>query len=127
MGEKQRPNLTEAELRIMRVLWKRREASVNGVLEAIETPRLARNTVQTMLGILERKGYVRHRTDGRAFVYRAAVSEDAVQHAVLNDTVSRFFGGSAERLVMRLVDPERISKKDVDRIRQLLGGEGAKE
>ena len=127
MPGSKRPTLTEAEHRIMRVLWSRKEATVTHVMEAIEQPRLARNTIQTMLGILERKGYAKHRIEGRTFVYRARVTEDAVQHAALDYTLSRFFDGSSERLVMRLVDRDRISKSDAERIARLLASDGPEE
>ena len=114
-----RAPLTNAELRIMRVLWSRPESTVNNVAEHIPAPRLARNTVLTMLGILERKGYVAHTTAGRTFVYRPIVDRDTVRHHVVDDVVARFFDDSPQSLVLQLIGSERISKDDLDRIREM--------
>jgi BlaI family transcriptional regulator, penicillinase repressor len=114
-----RAPLTHAELRIMRVLWSHPESTVNDVVERIVSPRLARNTVLTMLGILERKGYVAHKTLGRTFVYRPVVDRDAVRHRVVDDVVSSFFDDSPKSLVLQLLGSDRISKADLDHIRKL--------
>ena len=120
MSRKPSPTLTDAELRIMRVLWARREATNIEIVEAITEPPLARNTVMTTLGVLERKGYVAHRTDGRTFVYRAAIAQDAVRKNVLESVIRRFFDGSAEQLVVKLLDSEYVSDRDVKRIATLI-------
>ncbi len=112
--------LTEAELRIMRVLWSRGESTNLEIVDAIEHPRLARNTVMTTLGVLERKGYVQHREEGRTFVYRAVVAEDSVRGRALKHILDRFFAGSAEQLVVRLLNEEYISEADRARIQDLL-------
>src|SRR5579872_2603900 len=109
MARKSSPTLTEAELRIMRVLWSRGESTNLEIVDSIPSPRLARNTVMTTLGVLERKGYVSHRADGRTFIYRALIAEDAVQGNVLENVVQRFFNGSAQDLVIKLLDAEYIS------------------
>jgi len=119
MGKEPSPTLTGAELRIMRVLWTRDEATNVDIVGAIDNPRLARNTVMTTLGVLERKGYVDHRVDGRTFLYRAVVAEDDVRASVLDSVLQRFFGGSAEALVAKLLDREAISVTDRERIQAL--------
>ena len=103
----------------MRVLWSHPESTVNDVVERIPSPRLARNTVLTMLGILERKGYVTHTTEGRTFVYGAAVERDVVRHRVVDDVVASFFDDSPKSLVLQLLGSDRISKADLDHIRKL--------
>lgn len=120
MPDKPRPTLTEAELRIMRVLWSRKEATVTDVIDAVKKPRLARTTVQTVLTILERKGYASHRNDERTFVYHALLDQRAAQRHALGQMLSRFFDGSPEKLVVRLIDSDLVSKQDAQRIRQLL-------
>src|SRR5665213_3380114 len=95
--------LTDAELRIMRVLWERGEVTIGDVCEALE-PALSRASVQTMLRILERKRYARHRTDGRTFVYRALVDDEAATGRAVDHLVERFFDKSEGALVMRLLD-----------------------
>ena len=120
MARKSSPTLTEAELRIMRVLWERGERTNLEIVDSIPNPRLARNTVMTTLGVLERKGYVSHRADGRTFIYRALIAEDAVQGNVLENVVQRFFNGSAQDLVIKLLDAEYISRAERKRIQELL-------
>ncbi|HEV3154048.1 MAG TPA: BlaI/MecI/CopY family transcriptional regulator [Candidatus Baltobacteraceae bacterium] len=120
MARKSSPTLTEAELRIMRVLWSRGESTNLEIVDSIPSPRLARNTVMTTLGVLERKGYVSHRADGRTFIYRALIAEDAVQGNVLENVVQRFFNGSAQDLVIKLLDAEYISPAERKRIQELL-------
>jgi len=104
----------------MRILWSRPESTVNDVVEQITSPRLARNTVMTMLGILERKGYVAHTAAGRTFVYRPVVDRDTARHHVIDDVVSRFFDDSPKSLVKQMLGSERISKADLEEIRKLL-------
>lgn len=120
MGRKPSATLTDAELRIMRVLWARGESTNMAIVNAITDPPLARNTIMTTLGVLERKGYVRHRTEGRTFVYAAVVPEEAVRETALESVLHRFFGGSAEQLVVKLLDAEYISDADRKRIQQLV-------
>lgn len=117
---KSRPLLTDAELRIMRVLWARGESAVMDIVKAITRPELARNTVMTTLGVLERKSYVRHRVEGRTFIYRAVVGEDAVRGSALDSVLKRFFNGSAEQLVVKLLDGKFVSDADRKRIQQIL-------
>ncbi len=104
----------------MRVLWSHPQSTVNDVADRIPSPRLARNTVLTMLGILERKGYVAHTTTGRTFVYRPLVDRETVRHNVIDDVVSRFFDDSPKSLVLQMIGSDRISKADLDHIRKLL-------
>ena len=120
MGRRPSATLTDAELRIMRVLWARGESTTMDVVNAITDPPLARNTVMTVLGVLERKGYVKHRTEGRTFIYYSVVAEDAVRGTALESVIRRFFDGSAEQLVVKLLDAEYISDGDRKRIQTLV-------
>lgn len=120
MGRKPSTTLTDGELRIMRVLWSQSECTTMDIVNAITKPPLARNTVMTVLGVLERKGYVRHRTEGRTFVYKAVVAQDSVRQSALKSVIARFFDGSAEQLVSKLLDAEYISEADRKRIQALI-------
>jgi BlaI family transcriptional regulator, penicillinase repressor len=108
-------SLTPLELQIMQVLWSEGPGNVQQVQKSLTAQtELAYNTVQTMLNILERKGRVKRTLEGRAFVYRAVVSEETVLRQAVRDLVERMFGGSPEELVMSLiksrqVDPARIA------------------
>lgn len=112
--------MTDPELRIMRVLWSRPEATNQEIVAAITDRPLARNTVMTTLGVLERKGYVAHRAEGRTFIYRAIVAEDAVRGTALESVIRRFFDGSAKQLVVKLLDGEHIAPSDRARLQRLI-------
>jgi BlaI family penicillinase repressor len=116
--------LTEGELRVMRVLWQRGDVTIGDVCDAIE-PTPARATVQTMLRILERKRYVRHRTEGRSFIYRALVDDEAASKRAVDDLVDRFFGRSEGALVMRLLNRRGVDAATLRRVRALLDEEKA--
>lgn len=120
MGRTPSTTLTDPELRIMRVLWSRPEATNQEIVAAITDRPLARNTVMTTLGVLERKGYVAHRAEGRTFIYRAIVAEDAVRGTALESVIRRFFDGSAKQLVVKLLDGEHIAPSDRARLQRLI-------
>jgi predicted transcriptional regulator len=121
MARSKSPTLTEAELRLMEIVWDLGEATVSDVVEKLPKRRsLAYNTVLTMLRILERKGYLAHKKDGRAFVYHALVErQDARRHA-LKYVVSRFFENSPELLVLNLLENESISPDELKRLRKMI-------
>ncbi len=117
--------LTDAELRVMRVIWDRDgEATIGDVCDALQPP-AARATVQTMLRILERKRYVRHRVDGRSFVYRAIVDDGTASQRAVDHVVERFFDRSEGALVMRLLDRRGVDAATLRRVRALLDEEKA--
>lgn len=123
MARKKSPNLTEAELRLMDVIWEKGSATVAEVAEALpQDLHLAYNTVLTTLRILENKGYLKHSKakEGRAFVYRPVVSRGDASRSALRHLVRRFFGNSAEALVLNLLDDERLSEAELERIRARL-------
>lgn len=116
------PRLTEAELEIMNVLWDRREATVHEVIEGLGDGR-AYTTVSTLVRILEQKGHVTSRKDGRRHLYAPAVPREAVEAATVRDLVQRVFGGSPGSLVRRLLEAEDVTKEDLAEIRRLLDEE----
>lgn len=116
--------LTEAELPLMDILWKAGSATVNHVAETLsKTKPVAYNTVLTMLRILERKGYVRHTKDGRAFVYQPVVGREQASRNAVRQLVTRFFEGSPELLVLNLLKDEGIDDRELDRLRRLTASE----
>jgi predicted transcriptional regulator len=118
-------NLTEAELRLMDIVWDKGAATVAEVAEALTgEPVLAYNTVLTTLRILEEKGYVRHTKsrEGRAFVYRAVVGRKQASRNALRQVVRGFFGNSPELLVLHLLDDGELSRLELRNIRNLLAG-----
>jgi len=110
--------LTEAELRLMKILWRRGESAVTDLVEALpEGAQLAYNSVLTTIRILEQKGYVEHRQEGRAFVYRPCVAEHEASSSEVRNVLSRFFGNSREKLVLSLLDDDGISAEELDRLK----------
>jgi len=121
MARSKSPTLTEAELRLMEVIWKKGEATVGDVVEALPKARaLAYNTVLTTLRILEKKGYLIHEKDGRAFVYRPVVDRGRARKTALRYVMSRFFENSPELLVLNLLENEKIDMTEIERLRTLI-------
>jgi BlaI family transcriptional regulator, penicillinase repressor len=122
---RQSGTLTEAELRIMNVLWARGSGTVQEVLDSIaERPALAYNSVLTTIRVLERKGYVKHLKDGRAHVYSPLVGRKEATRSEIGHLVSRFFS-SHEQLMLNLLEDRGISQPEIDRLRAMLAENGA--
>jgi predicted transcriptional regulator len=118
MPPKKSNTLTEAELRLMKILWRRGESAVTDLVSAIpDGEALAYNSVLTTIRILEQKGYVDHRQEGRAFVYRAVVAEQEASRSEVKHMLSRFFGNSREQLLLTLLGDEDISRDELDRLK----------
>ena len=123
MARKKSTNLTEAELRLMDVIWEKGSATVAEVAEALPKQLgLAYNTVLTTLRILEEKGFVRHSKskEGRAYIYRPVVSREAASRSAVRHLLGRFFGNSAEALVLNLLEAEDLTESERARIQTLL-------
>ena len=121
MPPKTSATLTEAELRLMNVLWEKGSATVQQVSDAlVEDPPLAYNSVLTTIRVLERKGYVRHVKDGRAHVFAPVMGRDEASRSEVKHLVNRFFKNSHELLVLNLIEDESIDNEELKRIRELL-------
>ncbi len=121
MARSKSATLTEAELRIMNVLWDRGSATVHEVLEALPAkPALAYNSVLTIVRILEKKGYAKHVKDQRAHVYLPQVDRKDATRFEVRHLMSRFFGNSREQLVLNVLEETGIDADELDRVRQLL-------
>jgi BlaI family transcriptional regulator, penicillinase repressor len=115
------PTLTEAELRLMDVLWEKGPGTVHQILEALpEKPALAYNSVLTTIRILEKKGYVQHLKDGRAHVYQPLVGRKEATRSEVRNLVGRFFKNSHELLVLNLLEDKSIDAEELKRLRDLL-------
>jgi predicted transcriptional regulator len=110
--------LTPAELRLMRVLWTQGESAVADVVKHVEP--LAYTSVLTTIRVLETKGYVTHRQEGRAFLYSAAVQEHEASRSELSHLLSRFFGNSRERLLLSLLGDAEIDPDELRRLKQAI-------
>jgi len=119
---RQSGTLTEAELRIMNVLWGKGSGTVQQVLDSItEKPALAYNSVLTTIRVLERKGYLKHLKDGRAHVYTPLVERKEATRSEIRHLVSRFFKNSQEQLVLNLLEDQGIGPEEIGRLRDMLG------
>lgn len=121
MARRRSVPLTEVEQRLMEIVWASGPATVGQIVEAIrESERPAYNTVQTMMKILERKGYVRHRSAGRAFVYESIVDRDAAARTALSQVVQRFFGGSPRALAVNLIEGDHLTEGELDELQRTI-------
>jgi predicted transcriptional regulator len=117
--------LTEAELKIMQVIWLKGPGTVQHILDALtdtlsDSPALAYNTVLTTIRILERKGYVEHSKDGRAHVYRPLVEREEASRSEIRHLISRFFQNSHEDLVLNILEDRGIAPEELKRLRKML-------
>jgi BlaI family penicillinase repressor len=124
---RQSETLTEAELRIMNVLWLKGAGTVQLILDSLaEKPALAYNSVLTTIRVLERKGYVEHSKDGRAHVYAPLVGRKEATRSEIRHLVGRFFKNSHEQLVLNLLEDRGIEADELARLRAMLERSGAK-
>lgn len=121
MARRQSPALTDAEAQVMAVLWRLKTASVGDVANTMnETRPVTYSTVQTILRILEAKGYVTHEKVARAFIYRAVIDERQARRRALRHLVSRLFEGSPSLLVLNVLEDEEIEPAERRRLRKLI-------
>ena len=121
MPPKKSNTLTEAELRLMKILWRRGESAVNDLVAAMpDSEPLAYNSVLTTIRILEQKGYVDHRQEGRAFVYRPIVAEQEASRSEVKRVLSRFFGNSREQLLLSLLGDSDIPREELERLKAVI-------
>ena len=112
--------LTPLELEIMNVLWETGPANVQTVQGNIKGRDLAYTTVQTMLNVLHRKGKVKRQLKDRAYVYRPVLSRQKAMTQAVGDMLDRFFGGSADSLVMSLLETRKLTPEKLEQIQKLL-------
>ncbi len=119
MPPKQSATLTEAELRIMEVLWRKGSGTVQQVLDW-QGSLLAYNSVLTTIRTLEKKGQVRHIKDGRAHVYEPIIGREEATRSEVRHLVGRFFRNSHEALILNILQDEAIDAADLKRLREML-------
>lgn len=121
MPPRQSGTLTEAELRIMNVLWAKGSGTVQQVLDSItEKPSLAYNSVLTTIRVLERKGYLNHLKDGRAHVYTPVIGQKEAKRSEIRHLVSRFFQDSHELLLLNVLEDRGVEPEELAQLRQML-------
>lgn len=113
--------LGDLQLRILKVLWERREATVADVLAAVsDHSELAYTTIATMLRKMEARGLVAHRTDGRVFIYTAKVAAEDISHGMTSQLVDRLFQGSLLEVVNHLLTSREVSREELRQLEQLI-------
>jgi predicted transcriptional regulator len=116
-GKQQLPLPTPAEMRLLQILWDREEATVEDVVNAHpENEQPNYKTTQTLLRILEQKGFITHESRGRVFVFRPLVSRKTIDHLSIQALVSRNFSGSASGLLINLLEASPIKKQQLDEL-----------
>jgi predicted transcriptional regulator len=114
--------LTEQELEIMKIIWRLEKATVRDVYEALRAERrIAYTTVMTMMNILEQKKHLKKTAGERAYVYRPARPRGQVIRAMVREFVDRVFDGSAEPLLAHLVEDRRVTARELEEVRRLIG------
>lgn len=119
MPPKQSATLTEAELRIMEVLWRKGSGTVQQVLDWLPSA-LAYNSVLTTIRTLEKKGTLKHVKDGRAHIYEPVIGREEATRSEVRHLVGRFFRNSHEALILNILQDEAIDAEDLKRLREML-------
>jgi len=115
------PSLSEAQMEIMNIVWDQPETTLGEIWRELHSKRkIARNTIQTLLTRLVEKGWVDYRAEGKVFHYRAAVPRQPTMRHVVNRLVETAFNGSAEGLVMALLEGQELKQDEAQRIRALI-------
>ena len=123
MSRRRSPALTDAEAGVMCVLWQNETASVAEVVAELKKTRVVSySTVQTILRILEEKGYVSHEKVARAFIYRPVVDARQARRRALRHLVARLFNGSPSLLVLYVLEDDRINADELSRLKELIQG-----
>jgi predicted transcriptional regulator len=121
MARRRSPSLTDGEARLMTILWDRSSATVAEIVAALEPEGPVNySTIQTLLRILEKKGYIEHRKEGRAFVYSPVIDQQQARRRALRHLLARLFNGSPSLLVLNVLEHERISPDELKRLKQML-------
>jgi predicted transcriptional regulator len=121
MTRKKMPSLSPSETEILRLVWQLDKATVQDVCDNLPSARkIAYATVQTLLRRLEKKGYIKHRSRGKAHVFFAAVKPDAVIKRSVGDFLDRLFGGDPIPLMQYLAEHGKIDAQDVEKLKELI-------
>jgi BlaI family transcriptional regulator, penicillinase repressor len=113
--------LTEQELEIMKIVWVREQATVRDVYEELlKRRKIAYTTVMTMMKILEQKKYLKKSQEDRAYLYRPARPRQQVIGGMVREFLNRVFNGSAEPLLMHLVEDEKLTEKELEEVSRMI-------
>ena len=120
MTRRKRPAMSPAETEVLRLVWEAKKATVQQVYDALPAERkVTYVTVATLLRRLEEKGYLKHRAQGKAFIYMPAIKKEEVINRTIGDLVQRLFGGNPVPLMQHLALHSGISDEDIEKRREL--------
>lgn len=120
MARKRSQTLTEAELRLMEVLWQKGRATVAEITGALPPPPIAYNSVLTTMRILEQKGFVRHEEEGRAYLYIPVLQREEASSSALRQVIDKFFDSSPGALALKLVENKALDSSEISRLKALI-------
>ena len=120
MTRRKLQQLTERQLEVMDVVWRKGVVTVAQVHDELSHARLARKTVATILSRLEEQGVLMHTTDGREFLYRARVTREEVARAKLKSMLDYVLGGSTPSLIRYALEAEEVAPGDIDKVQEML-------
>ncbi|HCT93829.1 MAG: hypothetical protein A2X19_05460 [Bacteroidetes bacterium GWE2_39_28] len=120
MDKEKIKELTKAELQIMHLLWSKKKAYVNDLLDGMPEPKPAYNTVSTIVRILERKGFVSHETYGKTHLYYALIDRDIYLNSMMKGIMNSFFSGSITNMVSFLSKKEGIPIDEADKLMEII-------
>jgi len=112
--------LTKAESEVMQILWKKKRAFVQDIIDEMTTPKPAYNTVSTVVRVLEQKGMVNHETFGRAHRYFPTISKEKYTRGFMKNVITNYFGNSLSQMVSFFTRQENLSVREMEEIKQLM-------
>ncbi len=112
--------ITKAQEDLLKALWKIKEGAISDVLESLDDPKPAYNTVATVIKVLEKKGYVSHKTFGKTHVYFAVVSKKEYAQYLLKDTFKGLFNGSLNLMVSSFVKNKDVTLRELEELKEML-------
>jgi len=115
--------ITKAQEDILKALWEIGDGAVSDVLDILPEPKPAYNTVATVIKVLEKKGYVNHKTYGKTNVYYPLVAKKEYAGSILKDTFKNFFNGSLNLMFSQFVKGKKVSLNELEELRKLLDNE----
>lgn len=123
MSRPKHPGLTENELEIMKILWKQSPLKVSEILKFLErSPKPAYTSLLTLVQTMEKKGYIKHDKEGKAYAYMPILKQKKYLSSEIKRVVNQLFSGNAGELVLNLVKNEQLSKQDIADLKRLLKG-----
>jgi len=121
MPRPRQPGLTENELDVMKILWVQAPLKISDILELLKkTPKPAYTSLLTLVQLMEKKGYIRHQKEGKAFLYLPVLQQEKFLISEVKRIAKRLFGGSPGKLVLNLIENEQLSEAEIKALKKML-------